>query len=78
MSCKDCETAAARMWSGFTFGCQGCLARSAARSPHYRRVRDAGKLDRQYRALLAQFGVSHEAVKEAAARDFESSGRAKC
>lgn len=75
MSCPHCTAAAQRMHHGFQACCQGCSARAAARSPHYRRVRDAGRLDRQYRALLEQFGLTHEAVKEAAAVDKLGAGR---
>lgn len=77
MSCEHCEIASKRLWSQFTVGCKGCLARSCARSPHYRRVRDAGVLDRQYRMLLEQFKVTHDEVKAAAQRDFEQRGADK-
>ena len=70
MSCADCATAAVKSWWGFTAGCRGCCARAAARSPHWRRVRDAGgALDRQYRQLLKQFALSHEEVRSAAQVD---------
>lgn len=69
MTCLDCNTAAKRPHHGFQSGCMGCCARAAARSPHFRRVRDAGKLDRQYVGLLAQFGLTHDQVKAAAQAD---------
>jgi hypothetical protein len=70
-TCPDCTQAAARPWNGFRAGCPGCAARAAARSPHFRRVRDQGMQDRQYRALLEQFGLTHQQVKDAAAADLE-------
>jgi len=34
MTCPDCATARAhRTWAGYRAGCQGCAARSIARSP---------------------------------------------
>lgn len=67
--CEDCAMAAKRLWGGFMAGCKGCAARAAARSPHFRRVRDAGVQDRQYRGLLQMYGVTHEAVRAAAEVD---------
>lgn len=69
MTCPDCELASAQPHHGFAMGCAGCCARAAARSPHFDRVRRAGQQDRQYRAMLEQFGLSHEQVKEAARLD---------
>lgn len=69
--CHDCEQASVKPWHAFTAGCRGCCARALARSPHFRRVRDAGSLDRQYRAALAQFGLEHAEVRAAAERDRE-------
>ena len=69
MLCPDCLTAAVRAHHGFRLGCPGCCARAAARSPHFHRVKEAGQLDRAYRGLLAQFGLTHEAVKTAHAAD---------
>lgn len=69
MTCKDCQAAAERLHHGFSAGCQGCKARAVSRSPHYRRVRDAGRLDRDYQRTLDQFGLTHSEVKAAAAAD---------
>lgn len=69
MNCLDCATAAKQPHHGFTADCRSCCARAAARSPHYARVRDAGKLDRDYRAMLEQFKLSHDQLKAAAAID---------
>jgi hypothetical protein len=69
MSCEACTKAAAEPWHGFRSDCQGCKARSVARSPHFDRVRRAGVLDNRYTSLLAAFGVTHEEVKAAAERD---------
>lgn len=82
MTCHHCTESATMLCHGFTAGCRGCCARAAARSPHYRRVRDAGMLDGPYRMLLAQFDLTHEQVKAAAQADHLTSGRwregAKC
>jgi hypothetical protein len=69
MTCTDCLAAAVKLHHGFAAECHGCCARAAARSPHFRRVRDAGVQDREYRALLAQFDLTHEQVRTAAAAD---------
>ena len=68
-SCKACATAALKTHHGFVAGCAGCLARSAARSPHFRRVKLAGRLDSEYRRMLDQLKVTHEQVRSAAAAD---------
>ena len=69
-TCMDCTKAARAEHWGFAADCVGCCARAAARSPHFRRVRDAGmQQDGQYRRLLAQFGLQHEQVRAAAAAD---------
>ena len=68
--CPDCAKAAAGVWHGFRAGCQGCCARATARGPNFARVRTTGSQDRQYRAQLQQFGLTHEQVKAAAAADF--------
>lgn len=69
MSCPDCTLAAQELHHGFSAGCHGCCARAASRSPHFRRVRDSGTLDRPYLALLEQFQLNHDQVKAAAAAD---------
>jgi hypothetical protein len=70
VSCLDCATSAKAEHWGFTAGCSSCCARAASRTPHFRRVRDAGmQLDSQYRRLLAQFRLDHEQVRAAAAAD---------
>lgn len=69
LECFDCMSAAAGPHHGFANGCRGCCARAASRSPHFARVRQLGRLDRQYRALLEQFGLTHEQVKDAADND---------
>lgn len=74
MTCPDCATAAKQLHHGFRANCRGCCARAAARSPHFHRVKTSGMQDRQYRALLAQFGLEHSEVRAAAEADFE--GRA--
>lgn len=77
MSCQDCDTAAARMWSAYTLNCKGCIARGVGRSVHFRRCRDAGVQDRLYRQFLAQAQVTHEQVLEAVGKDFEMRGAGK-
>lgn len=69
MTCPDCAAAAQAEHWGFRAGCRGCCARAAARSPHYFRVQQAGYQDRQYRALLTQFELTHAEVRAAAAAD---------
>ncbi len=77
MSCPDCTAAAQRSHWMFTAGCRGCIARGVARLPQFRKVRDAGVLDRAYRQLLEQAGVTHDEVKRAAAADFEQRAQAE-
>jgi hypothetical protein len=67
--CHDCAQAAAKRWHSFSAGCKGCCARAASRSPHYRRCRDSGVQDREYRGLLTQFSLSHREVQDAAQSD---------
>lgn len=74
MDCEDCTIAAQQRHHGFRSGCKGCAARAAARSPHFRRVRDNGMQDRAYRAMLDLYGVDHGQVKAAAAADFDQRG----
>lgn len=69
MTCLDCDLAAKRRHHGFRANCRGCAARSLVRSPHFRRVQQAGVQDRQYRAALQQMGVTHEEVRAAHAAD---------
>lgn len=69
MNCQDCQAASERMHHGFKAGCDGCKARAISRSLHYRRVRDADRLDRDYQRLLDSFGLKHEDVKTAAKAD---------
>ncbi len=68
-ACPACLTAAVRPSHDFRENCTGCCARSLARSPHFKRVRDAGMQDRPYRLLLLQFEVTHADVLRAAAAD---------
>lgn len=72
MTCPACTTAAQEVCAMFVVGCPGCMARTAARSPQFFEARQAGKLTPDYRDLLQRLGVTHEAVKAAAAADFES------
>lgn len=69
MTCTDCKRAATKRHHGFSANCLGCAARSLVRSPHWRRVQQAGVQDRQYRAALQQMGVTHDQVRAAAAAD---------
>lgn len=68
-ACEDCWEATQKPHHGFKAGCKGCCARAASRSPHYRRCRDSGAQDREYRGLLTQFGLTHDAVRDAAQSD---------
>jgi len=56
----------------FRANCEGCSARSAARSPQYHYARKAGVIDRQYFDLLRVLGLTHDRVKAAAAADWMS------
>lgn len=69
--CPDCSTAAQVPHFVFRAGCTDCAARQIARGPDFHRCRTAGKQDRQYRALLARVGVTHEQVVKAAEADKE-------
>lgn len=72
MNCVDCDAAAVAPWHGFQSGCLGCAARSVARGPNYRRCLSVGYQDRLYRNELELLGVTHEAVRQAAAADYLS------
>lgn len=50
-------------------GCVGCCARAAARSPEFHESRTSGTQTRKYRALLEQFKLTHDQVRQAAASD---------
>lgn len=67
--CPDCTLASKQPHHGFRANCQGCAARAAARSPHFRRVRDNGMQDRAYRSMLDLYGITHDDVKAAAGAD---------
>jgi hypothetical protein len=71
MSCPDCTQAAITEWHGFRADCEVCKARAMARSPQFRRCRDAGAQDRAYRQMLQQFGLTHEQVRTAAQADVQ-------
>lgn len=68
--CKDCLAAAFKLHHGFNASCPACQARALSRSPGFDRSRKAGALDRQYKGALAQFGLTHEAVKASWDADF--------
>lgn len=68
-ACEDCWEATQKPHHGFTAACKGCCARAASRSPHYRRYRDNGVQDREYRGLLTQFDLKHADVVAAAQSD---------
>ena len=67
--CLNCAEAACGDHWGFTQGCVMCLGRSIARSPQFFEARTTGQQSRRYRALLEQFGVTHQQVLDAAAAD---------
>jgi hypothetical protein len=70
--CKACAEAAGRISGYFIAGCTGCCARGVARSPQFREALKLGTQTRAYRALLAEFELTHEQVKAAHAADAES------
>lgn len=67
--CPDCAASARAPWHGFRAACSGCAARAVSRGPNYRRCLTAGMQDRLYRDELELLGVTHQAVREAAAAD---------
>lgn len=70
MTCTACTTAATTPgWGEFVMGCRGCCARAAARSPQFFESRKTGTQTRAYRALLEQFGLTHDEVRQAHAAD---------
>lgn len=73
-SCPACAGAAVRLSGEFHMGCTGCCARAAARSPQFREARNSRQQTRKYRALLAEFGLTHADVLAASNSDFESRG----
>jgi hypothetical protein len=70
MTCSACTKAATTPeWGEFTADCRGCCARAAARSPQFFESRKNGTQTRAYRALLEQFGLTHDEVRAAHAAD---------
>jgi 3-methyladenine DNA glycosylase Mpg len=69
MTCTDCTAAAEKMWHGFQASCRGCAARAVARSPEFALCRKHGVLTKGYGSLCEALGITHEAVKAAAAVD---------
>lgn len=65
MTCIDCTKSAQRLWHGFHVGCKGCQARAIGRGPLFHESRSSGRISSAYRALLVQFGLTHEQVKAA-------------
>jgi hypothetical protein len=63
MTCADCTQARAKPWHGYRADCPGCKARAAARSPEFHAAHKAGKLTRDYKAVLDGLGVSHDDAK---------------
>lgn len=67
--CKDCLASAVKRHHGFTAECKGCCARAIARGPNFREAKNVGRQTPKYRDELAQFGMVHEQVQAAAAKD---------
>jgi hypothetical protein len=65
-ACPNCAAASQREHWEFSANCIGCRARRVARSPQYFKCKKEGKQTRGYRALLQQFGLTHEQVRAAA------------
>lgn len=62
-TCGACAEAAEAVSHAFTGGCKGCCARAVARSPQAFKARSTGdKYEPSYRALLEQFGITHNDV----------------
>lgn len=72
--CQHCLKAALKAYHGFSPTCPACAARSASRSPQFGNAKRQGRIDHQYKGLLAQFGLTHQAVK--AAYDADAINRA--
>ena len=70
--CSSCFTAALRVSGMFSADCRGCEARAVARSPAFRKVRDAGKLSQEYLELLETLKLTHAEVKSAYAADMSN------
>ena len=69
-ACEDCTIAVKRVWWGFTADCEPCKARGAARLPQFKDAHDRGDWYwHPYRRLLGQLGLTHDQVRNAAARD---------
>lgn len=69
MTCADCTASAQGPRWVFRAGCRGCKARAVARSPDFFRCRVAGRQDKDYRALLARVGLTHDEVLAARQAD---------
>lgn len=76
MSCPACTKAAQESCHDFELGCTGCAARMIARSHQKHDAANTHRGDpdyhvkrNRYRALLEQFGVTHEQVLEQARTD---------
>ncbi|MGQ3051079.1 MAG: hypothetical protein ACT6S0_04780 [Roseateles sp.] len=65
MTCPDCTAAAQGPHYVYRANCAACQARDIAGGPLFFRCRQAGKQDKEYRALLKLRGVTHEAVVRA-------------
>lgn len=75
-ACPNCSTATERPHWEFNAGCRGCCARAASRSPQFHDSRKAGQQTRGYRALLEQFGLTHDEVR--AAHQADAMNKAEC
>ena len=67
--CRACELAAEGLSHEYRQGCQGCRARSVARSPWFSNALKDGRQSVEYRSVLGQVFVTHAEVKAAAAAD---------
>lgn len=74
--CQDCKRAAVEMWHAFTNSCRQCNALGFSRGQDFFRVRNEGRLDKDYQARLQALGLTHIEVKQAAAEDAMQRGAA--
>lgn len=65
MTCPHCAAAAKGPHHIYQRSCKACCARDIAAGPHFHRSRREGRQVKEYRAQLAHYGVTHEAVVQA-------------
>lgn len=64
-TCPACIKSEQFRTHDFNDVCKSCDARKFSRRPEFKRVRDTGMQDRDYREKLNSLGITHEEVKAA-------------